>query len=246
MTQFDLSIFLFATLKDLAESNRVTITLNEGATIADVRETLALQIEALAPALPSAIAAVNHTYVYADHPVTADDEVAFFPPVSGGSHRWPEIKLLADSPISLDELTAQIVSPETGAVAVFSGYVRGKTQAEGQLIETSHLEYEAYEPMALAKMQQVVDEIRRQWPLVQGVAIVQRIGKLEVSQPTILIVCGAGHRDQGCFEAARYGIDRLKEIVPVWKKEVGVTGNTWVEGKHYPTPDESKSSDIST
>jgi molybdopterin synthase catalytic subunit len=92
--------------------------------------------------------------------------------------------------------------------------------------------------MAIAKMQQVAEEIRQQWPLVQGIAIVQRIGKLEVGQNTILIACSSGHRDQGCFEGARYGIDRLKEIVPVWKKEVRPDGASWIEGHYLPTPDD--------
>jgi molybdopterin synthase catalytic subunit len=92
--------------------------------------------------------------------------------------------------------------------------------------------------MALLKMRQVAAEIREQWPFVQGIAIVQRVGKLEIGQNTILIACSSGHRDQGCFEAARYGIDRLKEIVPVWKKEVRPDGQSWVEGHYMPTPDD--------
>ncbi len=76
------------------------------------------------------------------------------------------------------------------------------------------------------------------YPLVQGIAIVQRVGVLEVGQNTILIACSSGHRDQGCFEAARYGIDRLKEIVPVWKKEVRADGSAWVEGHYVPQPDD--------
>src|SRR5439155_1294872 len=123
-----------------------------------------------------------------------------------------------------------ITSPETGAVCIFSGAVRGQTKVGADKLETTRLEYEAYEPMAVVKMQQVAAEIRERWPLVQGIAIVQRIGRLEVGEPTVLIACAAGHRDQGCFEAARYGIDRLKEIVPVWKKEVRPDGSSWVEG----------------
>jgi molybdopterin synthase catalytic subunit len=89
--------------------------------------------------------------------------------------------------------------------------------------------------MAEAKMRQVADEIRQRWPSVEGIAIVQRIGILYPGTPTVLIACTAAHRDTGVFEAARYGIDRLKEIVPVWKKEVGPHGETWVEGDYFPT-----------
>ncbi|MGD8553468.1 MAG: molybdenum cofactor biosynthesis protein MoaE, partial [Anaerolineales bacterium] len=79
------------------------------------------------------------------------------------------------------------------------------------------------------------EEIRAQWAAVEGIAIVQRIGVLEPGTPTVLIACTAGHRDSGIFEAARYGIDRLKEIVPIWKKEVGPNGEAWVEGDYFPT-----------
>ena len=111
--------------------------------------------------------------------------------------------------------------------------VRGVT-ARGDAHETDYLEYEAYRPMAEAKMQQIAGEIRRKWPSVEGIALVQRIGRLFPGTPTVLIACTAPHRDTGVFEAARYGIDRLKEIVPVWKKEVSPDGEFWVEGEHPP------------
>ena len=90
---------------------------------------------------------------------------------------------------------------------------RGETK-RGDPHETVYLEYEAYVPMAEAKMKQVADEIRERWPTVEGIAIIQRVGKLYPKTPTVLIACTAAHRDTGVFEAARYGIDRLKEIVP--------------------------------
>lgn len=148
--------------------------------------------------------------------------------------QYPEVYRLAAEPLDLDALVAEITVPETGAVCVFSGMVRGETNRDGLQATTSRLEYEAYEPMAVAKMRQVAREIREQWPLVQGIAIVQRVGALEVGQNTILIVCASGHRDQGCFEGARYGIDRLKEIVPVWKKDVRPDGSSWIEGHYQP------------
>jgi molybdopterin synthase catalytic subunit len=115
--------------------------------------------------------------------------------------------------------------------------VRGVTKRDNPH-ETSYLEYEAYKPMAEGKMHQVANEIRQRWPDVQGVAIVQRVGRLDPGTPTVLIACTAAHRDTGVFEAARYGIDRLKEIVPVWKKEVGPDGETWVEGEYHPTAED--------
>lgn len=229
------TIRLFATLKDLAGQDRIILPVVSESTIDTLRHTLAEQIPTLAPALPSAIAAVNHEYVFAGHPIKEGDEIAFFPPVSGGAG-WPEHFALTSGPVDLNTLTQKIVTPETGAVALFSGFVRGKTLKHDGVQETTQLKYDAYEPMALAKMQQVAQEIREKWPLVQGIAIAQSIGVLQVGQPTVLIACAAGHRDEGCFEAARYGIDRLKEIVPVWKKEFGLHGEQWVEGHYHPSP----------
>jgi molybdopterin synthase catalytic subunit len=229
------NVLLFATLKDIAGQNSLDIYLaSDTATVADVRNAVVTLYPQLDTNLRASIAAVNQEYAFAEDEVKDGDEVAFFPPVSGG--QYPEIFRLAHEAIDHDELIAAITTPTTGAVCVFSGMVRGDTQKVGHIPQTEYLEYEAYEPMALTKMRQVADEIRARWPLVQGIAIIQRVGKLEVGQNTILIACSAGHRDQGCFEAARYGIDRLKEIVPVWKKEVGADGQTWIEGEYMPTP----------
>jgi molybdopterin synthase catalytic subunit len=150
---------------------------------------------------------------------------------------YPTITAITDSQLDLDALVARVTLPSTGAAVMFSGIVRGITE-RGNAHETSFLEYEAYQPMAEAKMRQVVEEIRSRWPSVEGIAIVQRIGRLYPQTPTVLIVCTAAHRDTGVFEAARYGIDRLKEIVPVWKKEVSPDGEFWVEGDYIPKPGE--------
>ncbi len=150
---------------------------------------------------------------------------------------FPTICWLTESEIDLNVLLARITLPSTGAAAVFTGMVRGVTARE-PAHATSYLQYEAYVPMAEAKMQQVAEEIRERWPVVEGIAIVQRIGRLEPQTPTVLIACTAAHRDDGVFDAARYGIDRLKEIVPVWKKEVGPDGAAWVEGEYTPKPGE--------
>ncbi len=234
-----ISVLLFATLKDVAGQSRLTLTLpDQAATVADVRRALADQIPGIAAHLDSAIAAVNEEYAFAGDAVKSGDKIAFFPPVSGGDGSQPELFRLADAPFSTDELVAAITTPATGAVCVFCGMVRGQTARNGDQHETERLEYEAYEPMAIAKMKQVAQEIRERWSLVQGIAIVQRVGRLEVGQNTIVIACSSGHRDQGCFEAARYGIDRLKEIVPVWKKEVRTDGSAWVEGHYRPQPED--------
>jgi molybdopterin synthase catalytic subunit len=118
-------------------------------------------------------------------------------------------------------------------VCIFTGVVRGETQRE-QMPRTTALEYEAYVPMAERKMAQIADEIREHWPMIEKIAIVQRVGMLAPQTPSVVVACAAAHRETGIFEAARYGIDRLKEIVPVWKKEIGPDGEVWVEGKYHP------------
>lgn len=150
---------------------------------------------------------------------------------------FPTIFFITEEEINLDELLAKITLPTTGAAAIFTGMVRGITERDNPH-ETAYLEYEAYVPMAEAKMKQVAEEIRERWPVVEGIAVVQRVGRLYPQTPTVLIACTAAHRDTGVFEAARYGIDRLKEIVPIWKKEVGSNGEYWVEGEYIPGPGE--------
>lgn len=241
-----ITVLLFATLKDIAGQNRLALSLpEETASITDVRRAMTERFPQIERNINAAIAAINQEYAFPTDTVKNGDEVAFFPPVSGGQGddvQWfPEIFRLAEQPFSTDELIAAITIPATGAVCVFSGMVRGETKQLDAVLQTQRLEYEAYEAMAVDKMRQVAREIREQWSLVQGIAIVQRVGVLEVGQNTILIACASGHRDQGCFEAARYGIDRLKEIVPVWKKEVRTDGHSWVEGHYLPTADDKGS-----
>ncbi len=233
-----ITVLFFATLRDVVGARQIAMDL-DGSTvdIKALRRELTARYPAAADNLSVALAAINEEFAF-DHDRLSDgDEVAFFPPVSGGSGNDgapPEIFRLARAPFNHDELVAGITTAQTGAVCVFTGTVRGQTDRAGHLPQTAYLEYEAYEPMARSKMKQVAAEIRARWSKVEGIAIVQRIGKLQVGDNTVLCACSSPHRDDGCFEAARYGIDRLKEIVPVWKKEVGGAGETWIEGDYKP------------
>jgi molybdopterin synthase catalytic subunit len=232
----NLTVLFFATLRDRAGRDRLPLNLSGPTTVAALKARLASEIPNLAPALPTALVSVNHEFAFAEDTLKDGDEVALFPPVSGGADLPTRLRLTADA-IDLNALVASITLPTTGAACVFTGMVRGETKRETDAIgphTTTRLEYEAYLPMAEAKLKQVADEIRRQWPSVEGIAIVQRIGPLDPGTPTVLIACSAAHRDTGVFEAARYGIDRLKEIVPVWKKEFGPAGEVWIEGHYTP------------
>jgi MoaE-MoaD fusion protein len=231
-----ITVWFFATLKDLTGQKQLMLHLPTEATTVDaIRHELITRFPNADENLRVALCAVNEEYAFGQERVTDGAQVAFFPPVSGGSGEFPEVYRLPYEPFDHDELIASISTAQTGAVVIFSGLVRGETHKDGHLPQTDFLEYEAYEPMALAKMRQVAQEIRQRWQGVIGIAVVQRLGKLVVGDNTVLIACSSAHRDDGCFEAARYGIDRLKEIVPVWKKEVNAQGQAWIEGEYVPT-----------
>ena len=123
---------------------------------------------------------------------------------------FPTIFAITEDEIDLNELLAQITLTSTGAGAIFTGMVRGETK-RGDAHDTEYLEYEAYVPMAEAKMKQVADEIRAKWPIIEGIAIVQRIGKLYPKTPTVLIACTAAHRDTGVFEAAVKAVETVDQ-----------------------------------
>jgi molybdopterin synthase catalytic subunit len=240
-------VLFFATLKDRAGVKEISLELPDGARVSDLKAALVDRYPALRPAMSSSLVSVNQTYALDDDPVPEGAEVALFPPVSGGSQgsdpegdpspAWPTVFAITQAELDLNSLLAQITLPTTGAACFFAGMVRAVTERDHPHT-TTYLEYEAYQPMAEAKMRQVAGEIRTRWPVVQGIAIVQRVGRLEPGTPTVLIGCTAAHRDTGVFEAASYGIDRLKEIVPVWKKEVSPDGEMWVEGEYVPGPGE--------
>lgn len=227
-----ITILLFASLKDGAGRRRIEIDLPAGACLKQLKQHLAAEFPNIAPLLATSLASIDQQYADDKDEVPPGAEVAFFPPVSGGAAAVTIIKVTSGA-IHTDDLLAQIVKDTTGAVCTFSGFVRGETQ-RGVPHRTTSLEYEAYLPMAEAKMAQVADEIRVRFPAIEGIVIVQRVGHLKPRTPTVMIACAAAHRDTGVFEAARYGIDRLKEIIPIWKKEIGANGSHWVEGGYRP------------
>lgn len=233
------TVLYFASLRDRAGVRQEALVLDEGARVADLRAALGAQRPALREALDSALVAVNREFALPEQPLSDGDEVAVFPPVSGGQTPPTLLRVTAEA-LDLNEILQSLVGPTSGAACVFTGVVRGRTPG-GTPAETEALEYEAYPEMAQAKLEQVAGEIRRRWPQIEGLAIVQRIGRLEAGTPTVLVACTAAHRDRGVFEAARYGIDRLKEIVPIWKKEIGPDGEQWVEGHYHPTSQDSSS-----
>jgi molybdopterin synthase catalytic subunit len=221
-------IRLFASLREVFGTSRLEQDFPQGVSAQDVVTFLDQQ----APGkihMGSLHIAVNKQYVDDDVVLKDGDEVAVFPPVSGGQvdsvDQDAKRFWLTENELSLDEVAALVTAPEHGAIVLFSGTVRGVT---GDL-KTDYLEYEAYVEMAEGVLAQIGDEVRERWPQILDVAIVHRIGRMEVGESSVMIAVAAAHR-QGVFDACSYAIERLKRIVPIWKKEVGSDGSFWVEG----------------
>jgi molybdopterin synthase catalytic subunit len=129
---------------------------------------------------------------------------------------------VTEQAISVDQVIARLADPAIGAITTFVGVVRGETAGR----ETLYLEYEAYPEMSEATLQQVGQEVQARWPEIRQVAIVHRTGRLEIGETAVVIALSAAHRRQ-VFDALHYAIDRIKEIVPIWKKEVWADGVEW-------------------
>jgi len=127
---------------------------------------------------------------------------------------------ITKEPISTDTVVARMANPAVGGIATFIGVVRGETCRH----KTQHLEYEAYPEMAVKVLQQIAAEVRARWTDVREVALVHRVGTLNIGETAVIIALSAGHRAQ-LFDALHYAIDRVKEIAPIWKKEVWVDKN---------------------
>lgn len=176
-------------------------------------------------AMRSAAVAVNQEYAAPDQILTDGDEVAILPPVSGGAE---ELVQIVREPIQTDRIVNAIKSGGDGTVCVFDGIVRDNTRGRATL----HLDYEAYEEMALRQMQMLRDEAIARFG-VREVAIVHRLGRLVVGETSVLIAVASAHRG-AAFDACRYIIDTLKKTVPIWKREQFVDGAVWADGEPFP------------
>ena len=232
------TIKFFARLRDLVGTKSLMRDVADNISIAELIDNLQAEFPQLAGLMPSTAIALNQEFADSQAQLHEGDEVALFPPVSGGADAGekPVKFAVTFDPITLDEIATQVVTPETGAVAVFAGVVRNVSG--GKAVE--HLEYEAYEEMAVSKLRQVADEACAQWPDIVDMAIVQRIGHLNIGEIAVVVAVSSSHRNDGCFEACAYAINRLKQIVPIWKKEVSPDGTDWVEGDYLPSTTDSQ------
>ncbi len=213
-----ITVRLFASLREHVAQDRLETDLAPG-------ETVGQLFDRLFPDRPSPdwpgplMFAVNRDYVPAGHALSDGDEVAFIPPLGGGA---PDPRVtLTERLLELTPLLGRVAGPGRGGVCTFTGTVRDTFEGRPVL----HLEYEAYGPMALSEMSNLCDAIEARWPGV-AVAMAHRVGRLEIGDAAVHVVCAAPHR-VAAFEACRFGIDRLKESVPIFKKEVYEGGSTW-------------------
>jgi len=202
----------------------------DGATVRDVLTRYASQVPRLKESLPSLALAVNQQYAAPDTILKPDDEVALLPPVSGGAaqaagRRYARI---VREVINSQGVVAGLKRGEDGAVLVFEGIVRNQTRGR----KTLYLDYEAYEEMALEQMESLAGQALTQFS-VRDVAIVHRLGRLEIGETSVLIAVASAHR-AAAFDGCRWLIDTLKRTVPIWKKEYFEDGAVWADGEPFP------------
>ena len=216
-------VLFFGLARDLTGYGRERLDLAEGASVADLRRHYEDRFPRLHELSDSLLAAVNEEMASPAQVLCDGDEIAFMPQVSGGAGE--DFFRLTRERIPTQELAEALKAPEDGAVVVFEGIVRNHSQGR----RTLYLEYEGYEPMAIRKMEEIGDEIREKLP-IDRLGMIHRLGRLEIGETSVAILVTSAHR-RAAFEACRYAIDRLKQIVPIWKKEYFEDGAVWAEGE---------------
>jgi MoaE-MoaD fusion protein len=217
-------VLFFGGLKDLAGKSSDLLELPDGASVRDVLAHYLSEVPRMKESLASLAVAVNREYAGAETALKSGDEVALLPPVSGGSGR----ALIVRDPIDTRGVLGRIKRGEDGAAVVFEGVVRNQTRGR----RTLYLDYEAYEEMALRQMEGLAEQALKQFQ-VRDVAVVHRLGRLEIGETSVLIVVASAHR-AAAFDACRWLIDTLKRTVPIWKKEYFEDGAVWADGEPFP------------
>jgi len=230
-TSIRIRLLAFGALKSIVSTDGDWRDLSPGASVADLLAALCHEGRAEVAALKSAAIAVNQQYSERTRTLEDGDEVAILPPVSGGSESSqpkPPLVALVLEPIDAVAIERAIKSGADGAVYVFDGIVRDNTRGRS----TVHLDYEAYEQMALQQMHLLRSEAIEHFG-VRDVAIVHRLGRLTVGETSVLIAVASAHRG-AAFDACRWVIDTLKKTVPIWKKEQFIDGAVWADGEPFP------------
>lgn len=220
-------------LKDLLVKASDSVEVADGSSVGDMLTEYARGFPQLKEALPSLAVAVNQHYAVPETVLKQGDEVALLPPVSGGTagetlaERRRHASIVRE-PIDSARILAAIKRGGDGAAVVFEGVVRNQTRGR----KTLYLDYEAYEEMALLQMEALAEQAVDRFQ-VRDVAVVHRLGRLEIGETSVLIVAASAHR-AAAFEACRWLIDTLKQKVPIWKKEYFEDGAVWADGEPFP------------
>ncbi len=226
-------VLFFGMLKDVAGRTEEQIELAQGAQLSTLFEYYAREFPRLRELAGSIVMARNHEFSSLSASLTEGDEVAFLPPVSGGAGRYTleitdaqgNFYALTRQPIDSSEVAERILRGEDGALITFEGTVRNNTKGRA----TRFLEYECYEAMAIKMMAEIGGEIALSFE-IGHIAMIHRLGHLEIGETSVSIIVTAPHR-KAAFAAALEGINRLKRLVPIWKKESFADGEVWVEGE---------------
>ena len=226
-------VLFFGMLKDRMGKSSDLLELPDGASIRDLLAHYETEVPRLKESLPALAVAVNQVYSSAEAKLKAGDEVALLPPVSGGSANETvqpaRYASIVRNPIDSQQVLNSIKRGEDGAALVFEGVVRNQSRGR----KTRYLEYEAYEEMALQQMESLAAQALTQFQ-IRDVAMVHRLGHLEIGETSVLIAVASAHRAAG-FDACRWLIDSLKRTVPIWKKEYFEDGAVWGDGEPFPT-----------
>jgi MoaE-MoaD fusion protein len=215
---------LFARLREQAGTDTENVELPSGSTVADVYDAVRKLHPQLEASRSVVRAALNQEFADWNASVADGDEVAFIPPVSGGAHGAGVLFELTARPLDARRLEMAVAHKGAGAICTFTGVVRDSSRGRS----VTHLEYEAYGEMATAQMRRIADEIAERWPEAR-VAMAHRTGLLEIGEPSVVVSVSSPHRAEA-IAACKWGIDRLKESVPIWKKEHAADGTYWIEG----------------
>lgn len=221
-----IEVKFFALARDLAGGAGTTIDLPEGATVAQAWDEIIRRHPGLARYREEFLVAVNRRFANPDRPLAEGDEVAVIPPVSGGDQYGVSgggHYEVTPAPLEVDRAVQAVRHPEAGAVVLFIGTVRERTGNT----RTLEIDYETYPEMAGDQLEAIGDEVRRRWD-VRGIHVTHRQGRLKPGDDSVVIAVSAPHRGDA-FAACRYVIDRIKETVPIWKKETTGSGTRWVD-----------------
>jgi molybdopterin converting factor subunit 1 len=218
-----IKVLFFGLTHDLTGLREDQIDLEEGGNVEHLRHLYEARFPRLRELADSILIAVNQQVADPTARLQEGDEVAFMPPVSGGSN--DDVYQITRKRIQTTELAELLKGAADGAVVIFEGIVR--EQSDGR--KTLYLEYEAYDAMAVRKMEEIGTEAKTKFE-IRSVGIIHRVGRLEIGETSVAIVVTAAHR-RPAFEACHYAIDRLKQTVPIWKKEYFEDGGVWAEGE---------------